>query len=255
MWSYSSGRIPTEESEALIAGLNEKMGSDTVTFYPGVSYRHICKIKGGQEALNAECTPPHDISEKPIAGNLPRGRGSDLLKTLMDRSVPILADHPVNKQRIARGDIPATMIWLFWGSAQMSRVPSFQETYGVSAAMTSGVDLLRGLAKMFSMDVISIKGVTDGPDNDYRAQTAGAIEALQTHDLVVIHIEAPDEAGHSGALDEKIEAIERIDREVIAELRKLPYDVRIMALPDHPTPVKLMTHTDEPVRLLYGVRE
>jgi len=140
------------------------------------------------------------------------------------------------------------MIWLFWGSGQIPQVPSFSQTYGVSAAMTSGVDLLRGLAKMLSMDVLSIHGVTDGPDNDYKAQVAGAIKALDTHDLVAIHIEAPDEAGHSGALNEKIEAIERIDREVIGDLRQWqPGNLRIMALPDHPTPIKIQTHTDEPV--------
>ncbi|HAV10525.1 MAG TPA: cofactor-independent phosphoglycerate mutase [Dehalococcoidia bacterium] len=254
MWSFSSGRISTKDAEALIAGLNEKMGSDTVTFYPGISYRHICKIKGGADALNAICTPPHDIPEKPIADFLPKGKGSDMLKDLMERSIPILAEHPVNRQRITRGDIPATMIWLFWGSGQIPPIPSFSQTYGVNAAMTSGVDLLMGLAKMLSIDVLSVPGVTDGPDNDYRAQAAGAIKALDTHDLVAIHFEAPDEAAHKGDIKEKIEAIEKIDHEVLDKLRRLyPGNLRIMALPDHPTPIKIQTHTDEPVPfILWG---
>jgi len=254
MWSYSSGHIDTDEAHALIAALNEKLGSDEVHFYPGVRYRHICKIKGHDDTLLANCTPPHDIPDKPIAEFLPQGTGSDLLRDLMERSEVVLKEHPVNLERQARGDIPATMIWLFWGSGQILEMPPFKQVYGLGAAMTSGVDLLRGLAQMANMDVLDIPGVTDGPDNDYVAQADGALRALEKYGLVVIHIEAPDEAAHAGSIDDKVEALQIIDKEVVGRIRSWNLDaLRVLILPDHPTPIKIQTHTDEPVPfLLWG---
>ncbi|MCJ7764275.1 MAG: cofactor-independent phosphoglycerate mutase [Dehalococcoidales bacterium] len=254
MWSYSSGHIDTDEAHALIAALNEKLGSDEVHFYPGVRYRHICKIKGHDDTLLANCTPPHDIPDKPIAEFLPQGIGSDLLRDLMERSEVVLKEHPVNLERQARGDIPATMIWLFWGSGQILEMPPFKQVYGLGAAMTSGVDLLRGLAQMANMDVLDIPGVTDGPDNDYVAQADGALRALEKYGLVVIHIEAPDEAAHAGSIDDKVEALQIIDKEVVGRIRSWSLDaLRVLILPDHPTPIKIQTHTDEPVPfLLWG---
>ncbi|MBM4453843.1 MAG: cofactor-independent phosphoglycerate mutase, partial [Chloroflexi bacterium] len=254
MWSYSSGHITTEEAKTLVAALSQELGSDSVQFYPGVSYRHLCKIKGHPETLQAVCTPPHDIPDKPIVGYLPRGEGSKLLRELMMRSEPVLKEHPVNKSRKARGDIPATTIWLFWGSGQIPEMPPFKQTYGMEAAMTSGVDLLRGLARMASMEVLEIPGVTDGMDNDCTAQATGALRSLQKHDLVAIHVEAPDEAAHGGSVKDKIEAIERIDKEVVAPIRAWNKGaLRVLILPDHPTPIKIQTHTDEPVPfLLWG---
>jgi 2,3-bisphosphoglycerate-independent phosphoglycerate mutase len=254
MWSYSSGYIGTEEARLLIETLNEKLGDDKIRFYPGTSYRHVCRIMGREDALRALCTPPHDIPEKPVAEFLPRGQGSDLLLDLMERSQDVLREHPVNKQRQARGDIPATMIWLFWGSGKIPAMPPFQDIYGLDAAMTSGVDLLRGLAKMAKMAVLDIPGVTDGQDNDYAAQAAGALETLKKHDMVVIHIEAPDEAAHDGSIDNKVKAIERIDSEVIGRFRSWKSDeLRMLIMPDHPTPIKIRTHCDDPVPfLLWG---
>jgi len=254
MWSYSSGYISTEEAKQLIAALNESLGNDRVHFYPGVSYRHICKLKGQEDTLLATCTPPHDIPNKPIAEFLPRGKGSKFLKDLMKRSEAVLKDHPVNIERRSRGDIPATMLWLFWGSGKVPDMPAFKQVYGLSAAMTSGVDLLRGLARMLGMEVLDIAGVTDGLDNDYAAQAVGALKALENHDLVVIHIEAPDEAAHAGSIDDKIEAIRRVDSEVISRLRSWqPDDLRLLIMPDHPTPIKTQTHSPEPVPfLLWG---
>ncbi|MBM3166450.1 MAG: hypothetical protein FJZ94_03265 [Chloroflexi bacterium] len=172
----------------------------------------------------------------------------------MMRSEPVLKEHPVNKSRKARGDIPATTIWLFWGSGQIPEMPPFKQTYGMEAAMTSGVDLLRGLARMASMEVLEIPGVTDGMDNDCTAQVTGALRSLQKHDLVAIHVEAPDEAAHGGSVKDKIEAIERIDKEVVARIRAWNKGaLRVLILPDHPTPIKIQTHTDEPVPfLLWG---
>ncbi|MFC1980724.1 cofactor-independent phosphoglycerate mutase [Chloroflexota bacterium] len=253
MWSYSSGHISTEEAHALVAALNESMGSDEVQFYPGVSYRHICKLKG-DGTLQAVCTPPHDIPGKPVAEFLPHGPGSDILRDLMARSEVVFRDHPVNVARRARGDIPATTIWLFWGSGQLPDMPAFKQVYGLGAAMTSGVDLLRGLARMMGMETLDIKGVTDGPDNDDAAQADGALKALGERDLAVIHIEAPDEAAHSGSVEDKVEALQRVDREVISRLRSWQGDAfRVLIMPDHPTPIKVQTHTADPVPfLLWG---
>jgi len=254
MWDYSSGHISTDEAQALIAALNESLGNDQVHFYPGVSYRHICKLKGREDTLLATCTPPHDIPDKPVSEFLPGGSGSDLLRDLMKRSEVVLRDHPVNIERGSRGDIPTTMIWLFWGSGKIPDMPPFKQIYGLNAALTSGVNLLQGLARMVGMDTLDIPGVTDGLDNDYAAQAAGALEALEEHDLVVIHIEAPDEAAHVGSIDDKIEAIQRIDREVLSQLRSWrPDGLRTLILPDHPTPIKIRTHTADPVPfMLWG---
>ena len=254
MWDYSAGHISTNEAQQLITALEESLGNDKIHFYPGISYRHICKLKGREDTLLATCTPPHDIPGKPIDDFLPRGTGSELLQDLMARSEAVLQDHPANVKRRSRGDTPATTIWLFWGSGKVPDMPSFQQVYGLKAALTSGVDLLRGLARMVRVDVLDIPGVTDGLDNDYAAQAAGAIKALDGYDLAVIHIEAPDEAAHAGAIDDKIEAIQRVDEEVISQLRFWRGDsLRLLVMPDHPTPIKAQTHIDEPVPfLLWG---
>jgi len=252
MWSYSAGYISTAEAKKLISALNEGLGGDDIHFYPGVSYRHILKLRGYEDALSAVCTPPHDIPDKPVAEFLPRGRGSDILRGLMERSEAVLRRHPVNEERRGRGEIPATTIWLFWGSGQVPEMPPFRQVYGLSAALTSGVDLLKGLAKMAGMTVLDIDGVTDSLDNDFAAQARGALGALEEHDLVVIHIEAPDEAGHAGSVDNKVEAIRRIDREVVSRLRSRE-DLRLLVMPDHPTPISSRTHSPEPVPfLLWG---
>ena len=254
MWDYSSGHIGDSDAHALVEALNKSLGSEEIHFYPGVSYRHICKIKGHTDALQATCTPPHDIPNKPIAEYLPHGPGSDLLQDLMARSVEVLRDHPVNKARESRGEAPTTTIWLFWGSGEIPELPSFKKVYGLNAALTSGVDLLRGLAKMAKIRNLDIPGVTDGMDNDCAAQAAGALKALDNHDLVVIHIEAPDEAAHGGHIDDKIKAIERVDKEVIAHLLSYKKDsLRVLAMPDHATPIEVRTHVADPVPfMLWG---
>jgi 2,3-bisphosphoglycerate-independent phosphoglycerate mutase len=254
MSDYSAGHIGDREAHALIEALNKGLGSEAIRFYPGVSYRHICKIEGHTDTLQAACTPPHDIPNKPIADYLPHGTGSDLLRDLMARSMDVLRDHPVNKAREARGEPPATMVWLFWGSGEIPRLPSFKKVYGLSAAMTSGVDLLRGLAKMAGIKNLDIPGVTDGMGNDFTAQVSGALNTLDNYDLVVIHIEAPDEAAHGGHIDDKIKAIERVDKEMMGRILAYKKDsLRVLALPDHATPIEVRTHVADPVPfLLWG---
>ena len=166
----------------------------------------------------------------------------------MERSKRVLADHPVNARRCSRGEPPATMIWLFWGSGRIPAMPAFREAYGLSAAMTSGVDLLLGLAKMAGMRVLSIPGVTGDIATDYAAQMRGALNELETSDLVVVHVESPDEAGHDGSVEDKVEAIERIDAEMVALARDLGRErLRLLVAPDHPTPIQVQTHVAEPV--------
>ncbi len=248
MWDYSAGHITDAEARALIDTLNENLGDNSLRFYPGVGYRHICKISGREDTLGATCTPPHDIPGKGIADYLPHGDGSRLLRELMERSVEVLRDHPVNRARESRSEPPATMIWLFWGSGEVPELPSFHEVYGLDAAMTSGVDLLRGLAKMTGVRNLDIAGVTAGLDNDCAAQAAGALEALEEDDLVFVHVEAPDEAGHEGSIQDKIEAIERVDEQVIGRILSWAGDeVRVLVMPDHPTPIAVRTHVPDPV--------
>jgi 2,3-bisphosphoglycerate-independent phosphoglycerate mutase len=219
MVDYSAGHITSNESAEIIKTLDEKLGRGNIKFHAGVGYRHILKL-GYEEALKAKFTPPHDIPGRPVKGYLPQGEGSEILNDLMIGAKDVLKQHPVNADRISRGLLPATDIWLFWGSGQLPPMPPFKEIYGLDAAMTSGVDLLKGLAKLAGMAVLDIESVTDGPDNDNAAQAEGALAALKKHDLVVVHIESPDEAGHSGSVDAKVKAIASIDKEVVGRLRR-----------------------------------
>jgi len=254
MQDYSAGHISTEEAQQLIAALNESLGSDTVQFYPGLRYRHIAKIRGREDTLLAACTPPHDIPGRIVDEYMPRGEGSDLLRDLMNNSRNVLAEHPVNVERKSRGESPANMIWLFWGSSDEKDIPSFKQVYGLKAAVTSAVDVIMGLAQMMGMGVLEIPGVTDGLDNDFAGQVNGALEALDEYDLIIIHIEATDEAAHAGSIDEKIEAIQKIDSDVISRISVWGGDsLRVLIMPDHPTPIETRTHSPDPVPfMLWG---
>jgi 2,3-bisphosphoglycerate-independent phosphoglycerate mutase len=256
MRSYASGRIPTDESRAIVGELSEALATPTLRFYPGVAYRHILVVKGHPELLEAAYQPAHDISDKPVAPHLPSGPGTGLLLALMERARELLRRSPVNARRAGRGQLPATDIWPFWpGKAPSGMVP-FEQARRVRGAMTSGVDLLNGLAVLAGLTRLQVAGVSDGPDNDYAAQAEGGLAALADHDLVIIHVESPDEAGHSGDASGKVAAIEAIDREIVARVRaaasRFARDggLRVLAMPDHPTPVALKTHVREPVPFL-----
>jgi 2,3-bisphosphoglycerate-independent phosphoglycerate mutase len=246
MVSHSAGFIPSHESHPLIEAVAAELSDGRVAFHSGLGYRHVVTVKDGEQLLDTHCTPPHDIPGRPVADHLPHGPEGALLGDLMERSKRLLQDHPVNRGRRQRGDLPATQIWLFWPGLQAVRMPSFEESYGRRAAVTSAVDLLKGLARQAAMDLLDIPGVTDGSDNDYAAQMKGGLEALAERDVVFVHVEAPDEAGHAGNAMGKVAAIEAIDSLMVSQALERD-DLRLLVLPDHPTPLELRTHADEPV--------
>lgn len=247
MASYSAGHITTEESRAIVTGLADALDDETFRLYPGVAYRHILVVKGHPELLDLTYTPPHDISDKPIDGHLPTGAGAELLLDYQDRARVVVANSGVNQCRAAEGNLAVTDVWPFWPGVAPSGMVPFAERRGKTAAMTSGVDLLNGLAVLAGIDRLDIAGVTDGADTDYAAQADGALAALMDHDVVVIHVESPDEEGHAGSVEGKVAAIEAIDREVISRVRRCSEQLRLLAMPDHPTPIAIKTHVGEPV--------
>jgi 2,3-bisphosphoglycerate-independent phosphoglycerate mutase len=249
MKSYSCGGISTEESGAIVADLASSMDDETFRLHPGVAYRHILVVSGHPELLDVSYTPPHDITGRSVAPYVPNGKGSQLLLDYMKRAGPLLENSGINQCRIAEGGIGATDVWPFWPGAKPAGLQAFSQKRSLSAAMSSGVDLLNGLAVLTGMDRLSIAGVTGGPDNDYEAQAAGSLAALEDHDLVVVHVESPDEEGHEGNVEGKIEAIEAIDRHVVSRVRERANaeGIRILAMPDHPTPIEIKTHVAEAV--------
>ncbi|MBT3354156.1 MAG: cofactor-independent phosphoglycerate mutase [Candidatus Scalindua sp.] len=251
---FSAGHVSDKEATLIMSILNEKLAGRDVKFYAGTSYRNIM-IYSGSDAIEAKCIPPHDIIGKSITKNLPKGKGSEILFELMRDSFHLLENHEVNAVRTDLGENPANMIWL-WGQGKRPTLTPFEELYGISGAVITGVDLLRGLATYIGWNIIEVPGATAYLDTDYDAKAQYAIEALETHDLVLVHIEAPDEAGHEGNTHEKIRAIENIDKKIVGPvldaLNKYD-DFRILVLPDHYTPISKRTHTSDPVPFaIYG---
>lgn len=247
MEDFTAGHISSSEAATLIAELDQRVAGVGAKFHSGVSYRHLVVLKDAGD-VDCTCTPPHDIIGKKVQPYLPKGAGVNRVRELMDRAAFVLAEHEVNHVRRDLGENPATNIWL-WGQGKSRLLESFQQRYGVRGAVIAAVDLVRGLAKLIGMDVIHVEGATGYLDTDYRAKGQAAVEALDTYDLVVVHIEAPDEAGHNGDAKAKIQAIERVDKHIVGPvLEKLRgFDAwKILVAPDHPTPVNKRTHTDEP---------
>ncbi len=250
MRDFSAGHISDTEAGELIDFLQDNLGGSGTEFHAGLSYRHIM-VSGGQ-GREARCTPPHDITGRPIEGFLPTGSGSAWLRGLMDVSARILPDHPVNIQRQQEGKAPANMIWL-WGQGTAPKIPTMGGRYGISGSVISAVDLVKGLGIYAGLEVIDVPGATGFLDTDYAAKAASALTALREKDFVYIHVEAPDEASHMGDSDAKVEAIERIDSELLAPLLAGLEDTgpfRLLVLPDHATPLGIKTHTDDPVPFL-----
>ncbi len=248
MEDFTAGHIRQEEAGRLIDELNDRLGSDEVTFFPGISYRHLMVLKNAGRS-KVRCTPPHDIPGERVSKYMPRGRGSKVVSQLIRRSQEILANHEVNQVRHDLGENPANSIWL-WGQGGSPRIRRFSEVYGVQASAVGHVDIFRGLAILMGWRFIGVEGATGYVDTNYAGKGAAAMGALDEHDMVVVHVEAPDEAGHSGDAAAKVEAIEQIDRHVVLplldKLRGGSDDWRIWVAPDHPTPVATGIHTAEP---------
>jgi 2,3-bisphosphoglycerate-independent phosphoglycerate mutase len=248
MLDHSSGHITSEEGRELIGTVNEALRQDDIVFYPGVSYRHLMIWKNG--SVKAECVPPHDILEKQIGDYLPSGSGSAILRELMQRSQAVLKTHQVNEKRRAAGKRTADSIWL-WGQGKRPSVPTYKEKYAITGSLISAVDLTKGLGLCAGLGIIDVPGATGWIDTNYEGKARYALDALDNKDFVYVHVEAPDEAGHSGSLENKIRAIEDIDARLLGPLlsgMKERYgEFRLLLMPDHATPVTVRTHTEEPV--------
>jgi len=247
MEDFSAGHISTQEARLLIEEIDSKLSSDHIRFYPGVSYRHLMVWKGGKD--NIECTPPHDIQDKDIQDYLPRGEGDEIINDLMEASIDVLLAHPVNKTRQEQGKRMANAIWL-WGQGKRPSMPTFREKYGLEGAMISAVDLTKGIGIYAGFEVINVPGATGWIDTNYVGKAEHALWALRTKDIVYVHVEAPDEAGHTGDIKNKMKAIEDFDEFIVGNIihgmRQFD-EYRILALPDHPTPLEIRTHSNEPV--------
>jgi 2,3-bisphosphoglycerate-independent phosphoglycerate mutase len=256
MRDYSAGHISTEEGRELIAALQQELGNDEFRFYPGVGYRHLLVWREGKVDLIT--TPPHDITGKEILDALPQGEGAKALIYLMNASQMLLANHPQYKKRLAEQKVPANSIWL-WGQGKSPTITPYRQKFGLSGAVISAVDLVRGIGVCAGLEIIRVPGATGYIDTNYQGKAEAALAALERHDYVYLHVEAPDEAAHSGNLEHKLKAIEDFDAlvvgPVLAGIRKFG-EFRLLCTPDHPTPVARMTHTADPVPfILYAGEE
>ncbi|HEV2946070.1 MAG TPA: cofactor-independent phosphoglycerate mutase [Gemmataceae bacterium] len=261
MRDFTAGHISSEEGKELIAAIQKVMGrsikeeTEVITdparleFHAGVSYRNILAFRPGKApapfTTETKTQPPHDIPDKPIGGSLPQGPGGDLLRSLMRQSRDVFRNHPVNQARRAAGKRPATQVWL-WGQGRAPHLQPFSEVYGKRGAIISAVDLVRGVGVLLGWTRIDVVGATGYLNTDYAAKGRAAVAALLGHDLVCVHVEAPDEASHEGKPAEKVKALEEIDRHIVGPLLKaLPShgDWRILVSPDHRTPLTTRAHS------------
>jgi 2,3-bisphosphoglycerate-independent phosphoglycerate mutase len=247
MEDFTAGHISSEEAGEIIRDIDRELGGNGLEFHPGVSYRHLMVWRGGIEAMTT--TPPHDITDQKVVAYLPEGEGSELLRDLMKKSQDLLARHPVNCAREQKGDRKATSIWL-WGQGKSPALPSLGARFGISGGVISAVDIINGLGVYAGLERIHVPGATGFFDTNYRGKGEYAVRALAKKDLVFIHVEAPDEAGHMGDLEKKIKAIEDFDEKVVGtviEGMSGRQDWKLLLLPDHPTPIALKTHVSDPV--------
>ncbi len=246
---YSAGHISSDEAEILIDTLDSELRTEKVRFYPGISYRHLI-VAGDNLGAETECTPPHDITGERKDSYLPRGKDGEFFSGLIEASMVVLELHPVNLKRVQEGKNPANSIWV-WGQGYAPKFKSFQELYGKKGAIISAVDLLKGIGIYAGLDVIEVPGATGYLDTNYEGKASAAIEALKSRDLVFVHVEAPDEAGHEGSIDKKMQAVEDFDSRIVAPILKhaetSDEPFTILVLPDHPTPVSIKTHTRDSI--------
>lgn len=250
---YCADDISTAEAKVLVEYVQEKLGNEIFKFYPGVSYRH-CLVWTNGNANPGVLTPPHDITGKPIKEYIPKGTYVDGLYELMVKSYDILKDHPVNIERIKNGKRPANSIWL-WGEGTKPLLDSFESKYGVKGSVISAVDLLKGIGICAGMATPDVEGATGYIDTNFDGKLKAAINEFERgQDFVYIHIEAPDECGHRGEVENKVRAIELIDNKILAPLvgyfENCGEDYKILICPDHPTPLEIKTHTNKPVPYL-----
>ena len=248
MLDYSADEVSSAEGAQLIEAVEKEFGNDILKFYAGTSYRNLLVMHNG--SLDSELTPPHDISKRVIGDYLPKGDYSELLLDMMKKSYEILNDHPINKARAEKGLNRANTIW-FWGQGSKPTLPLFKDKYGLSGAMISAVDLLKGIAKSADMEVIEVEGATGNVHTNFEGKAKAAIDALLGgKDFVYVHVEAADECGHRGEIENKVLSIERLDamtKTIIAALENAGEEYSILVMPDHPTPISTMTHSSEPV--------
>ncbi len=246
---HSSDEITTEEAAVLIDAINDAFKNEKFTFYTGVSYRHALVWDKGPESF--DLTPPHDILERRIGDYMPKGDGAELLYEMMKKSYDILNNHPVNIKRAERGLKKANSIWI-WGEGRKPKLDNFENKFGIKGSVISAVDLIKGIAICAGMDSIEVEGATGNVHTNFDGKAKACIEALKNGaDYVYVHMEAPDECGHRHEIENKVKSIELIDSIVVKyvkdELDKMGEDYKILVLPDHPTPLKLRTHTRDAV--------
>ncbi|MBN2351673.1 MAG: cofactor-independent phosphoglycerate mutase [Spirochaetales bacterium] len=239
MKDNTADNIAQADAEKIMALLNEELCGPEIEFHAGVGYRNLLVV---HKPMKISTTPPHDILDQPVAGYMPQGASAPFLIDLYERCRALLARAPVAPA--------ANAVW-FWGEGRKPRLESFRDRYGLSAAAITAVDLVRGLARLSGWDVVEVPGATAYFDTNYRGKGERAAAALADHDLVCVHVEAPDEAGHKGAPREKIRALENIDRHIVGPLletlERSAAGWRVLLLPDHPTPCAIRTHTHDPV--------
>ncbi len=247
MKDNTAGHVSQEEADALVADLNAALGAEGCEFHAGVTYRNLMLLADAG-ALSLRCAPPHDILGREVAAHAPEGDGAERVGRVMDAAAALLADHPVNRRRRERGKDPVTGIWL-WGQGRPVPFESFASRYGPSGAVITGVDILRGMARLMGMRRIEVPGATGYIDTDYEGKGRAAVRALEELDLVVVHVEAADEAAHMGSPEEKVRALERIDEAVVGPLLERLGGFpawRILVAADHPTPCTTRGHSAEP---------
>ena len=247
MEDHSAGHISTEEAAKLVKDLDEQFGSEQMRFYTGVSYRHLLVFKGVD--FDVQTYPPHDHIGAAVEKILPRGKGAELLIDLMARSQQLFTGHDINKVRMDLGENQVSSIWL-WGQGKRAQMERFEKRFGLRGAAITAVDLVRGLAKLIGFDLIDVPGATGFVDTNYQGKGTAAVEAMEKYDIVFVHVEAPDEAGHNGNAEMKKKAIEQIDKHIVGpvlDALRSRDSWRILVMPDHPTPVRTGAHSGEPV--------